>query len=96
MVEPPEAQTQAIAFSKDALVMILLAVRPFLTTIITRWAELFGPTLSLSVGWTAGNHLENHPADDPQGLRMRRAIVLAVNWPPQAPAPGLWRRPRAR
>ncbi len=85
MVEPPEAQTQAIAFSSESRVRILLGRRSSTRTLITS-SPIFSATVGLSSS-SAGTIAEP-PALIPSASKAQ-AIVLAVNWPPQAPAPGL-------
>ncbi len=83
-VEPPVAATDAIAFSKAAGVRIWRGVS-LRRTRSTTSAPAARATAGLPAS-TAGTALL------PIGERPRNsqtpAIVLAVNWPPQAPAPG--------
>ncbi len=85
MVEPPEAQAQAIAFSSESRVITWLGRRSSASTRITS-SPIFSATVPFSSS-SAGTIAE------PPGLipiaSKAQAIVLAVNWPPQAPAPGL-------
>ena len=85
MVEPPEAQTQAIAFSSESRVITLLGLMSSTRTLITS-SPIFSATVPLSSS-SAGTIAEP-PALIPSASKAQ-AIVLAVNWPPQAPAPGL-------
>ena len=85
MVEPPEAQTQAIAFSSESRVITLLGRRSSARTFITS-SPIFSATVPFSSS-SAGTIAEP-PALIPSASKAQ-AIVLAVNWPPQAPAPGL-------
>ena len=85
LVEPPEAQTQAIAFSSESRVITLLGRMSSARTLITS-SPIFSATVPLSSS-SAGTIAEP-PALIPSASKAQ-AIVLAVNWPPQAPAPGL-------
>ena len=85
LVEPPEAQTQAIAFSSESRVMTLLGRMSSTRTLITS-SPIRSATLPFSSS-SAGTIAEP-PALIPSASKAQ-AIVLAVNWPPQAPAPGL-------
>ena len=83
-VEPPVAATDAIALSNDWRVTIELGRMSWRTRCITS-----------SPAWRAASSLRPSSAGialSPAGLRPRNsstvAIVLAVNWPPHAPAPG--------
>ncbi len=91
-MEPPEAQTQAIAFSSESWVITRLGRRSSTSTLITS-SPIFSATLPFSSS-SAGTIAE------PPGLipsaSKAQAIVLAVNWPPQAPAPGLATPSRSR
>ena len=83
-VLPPIAATDAMAFSIDARVMNADGRRSARTRSITS-SPLRRAASSLA-GSSAGMPLS------PAGLMPRNSIavlmVLAVNWPPQAPAPG--------
>ncbi len=85
MVEPPEAQIVAIAFSSDSLVMIRLGRRSSASTFMTS-SPIFSATVAFSSS-SAGTIAEP-PAEIPSASNAQ-AIVFAVNWAPQAPAPGL-------
>jgi hypothetical protein len=85
LVEPPEAQTQAIAFSSESRVITLLGRMSSASTLITS-SPIRSATLPLSSP-SAGTIAEP-PALIPSASKAQ-AIVFAVNWPPQAPAPGL-------
>ncbi len=84
LVDPPLAATPAIALSIDARVMTCDGRTSSRTSRMTS-SPAATHAASLS-GWVAGTPLR------PAGLipRMSSAIdiVLAVNWPPHAPAPG--------
>ena len=84
LVEPPVAAIDAIAFSKASRVRIDLGRIPFSSRRIASWPA---SKAAWSFLWSmAGISLA------PAGLSPRNSItvdmVLAVNWPPQAPAPG--------
>ena len=84
MVEPPVAATDAAAFSIASRVMICDGRTSSRTSCITRrpHSSAASPLPRLSAGIPFS----------PAGLMPRKssavAIVLAVNMPPQAPAPG--------
>ena len=85
MVEPPDMQTVAIAFSSDSFVMIWLGRRSSSSTFMTS-----------SPAWRATSFRASATAGtmpDPIGVipitSKALAIVFAVNCAPQAPAPGL-------
>ncbi len=84
LVEPPLATTPAIAFSNDWRVRMSRGLTPRFNRSITSVPQ-FLATASLTSS-TAGTLAL------PNGATPRNshaiAIVLAVNWPPQAPAPG--------
>ncbi len=84
LVDPAVAVTAVAALSRLAAVIRLRALRPCRHSAITRSPQVrAAAALSRS---TAGMSFR------PIGARPRkvvaRAMVLAVNWPPQAPAPG--------
>jgi hypothetical protein len=84
LVEPPEAETATAAFRRLARVMYLRAVSPAKTrSTISRPQR--SPSAALP-GSTAGTSLA--PIGDRPMTDRAMAMVLAVNWPPQAPAPG--------
>ena len=84
LVEPPEAETATAAFFRLARVMYLRAVSPANTRSTIRrpqrspWAALPGSTAGTSLA----------PMGEMPMTDRAMAMVLAVNWPPQAPAPG--------
>ena len=83
-VEPPVAATEAAAFSRDAFVMIWEGRTSRRTrSTVSRPASAAASSFEVS---SAGMSFR------PAGLMPRNsravAIVLAVNWPPQAPAAG--------
>ena len=85
LVEPPLIATPAIAFSSASLVMISLGRWPRASTSMTSSPA---SNAACALVWScAGTSL------GPIGLMPSSwnaiAIVLAVNWPPQAPGPGL-------
>ncbi len=84
MVEPPEAQAQAIAFSSESLVITALGRRSWASTRITS-----SPTCSATVFFSesSAGTMAAPPGEIPSASNAQ-AIVLAVNWPPHAPAPG--------
>ena len=84
MVDPPEAQAQAIAFSSDSLVITWRGRRSWASTRITS-----SPTFSATVSFSSSSAgtIAAPPGEIPSASKAQ-AIVLAVNWPPQAPAPG--------
>ena len=83
-VEPPEPATAAIAFSNASRVRICEGRVSSRTSFIT--SSPASRAACAFEGWVAGM------PERPRGLMPRKsitsAIVLAVNWPPQAPAPG--------
>ena len=85
MVEPPDADTHAIAFSSDSRVITWLGRRSSASTRITS-SPIFSATVALSSS-SAGTIAE--PPGEMPSASNAQAIVFAVNWPPQAPAPGL-------
>jgi len=84
-VEPPEAQTQAIAFSSEERVIILLGRRSSASARTARRPA--SRAVSCFLPSIAGTIAE--PIGEMPIVSNAQAIVLAVNWPPQAPAPGL-------
>ena len=84
MVEPPLMATAAIAFSRPGLVMIALGRWPRRRTSITS-SPISRATSSLRPS-SAGTIEE--PAGEIPSTSKAIAIVLAVNWPAHAPAPG--------
>ncbi len=84
LVEPPLVATAAIAFSSAGLVMTSLGRLPARSTSITSSPHCRA-TSSLRPS-SAGTIAE--PAGEIPSASNAIAIVLAVNWPPQAPAPG--------
>ncbi len=85
MVEPPLHAIAAIAFSSASRVMMSLGRWPRASTSITS-SPAVGRDLGLARVASAGT-IEN-PAGEIPSTSNAIAIVLAVNWPPQAPAPG--------
>ena len=83
-MEPPLQAIAAIAFSKLWRVMMSLGRRPRLSTSMTS-APACSATCALR-GSTAGTMYR--PDGEIPSTSNAIAIVLAVNWPPQAPAPG--------
>ena len=83
-VEPPVAATQAAAFSSAARVISCEGRRSRRTTSITRRPAAIAASDLRS--WVAGM------PESAEGLMPRKssavAMVLAVNMPPHAPAPG--------
>gem|GEM_PF-5409936 len=84
LVDPPEAETATAAFFRLALVMYLRAVSPAKTRSTIRRPQR-SPSAPLA-GSTAGTSLA--PIGEIPIIDRAMAMVLAVNWPPQAPAPG--------
>ena len=84
LVLPPVADTDAIAFSSDCRVTMCDGRMSWWTSVMTSSPAL--RAASSFFGSSAGMPLR------PAGERPRNSstvdIVLAVNWPPQAPAPG--------
>ncbi len=84
LVLPPVADTDAIAFSSALRVTMSAGRMSWRTSVIT--SSPARRAASSFAGSSAGMPLR------PAGERPRNshtvAIVLAVNWPPQAPAPG--------
>ncbi len=84
LVEPPLVSTAVMAFSSDSRVMMDFGVRlDFTSSITSRPASR--PTSALA-GSVAGT--EPLPIGAMPRNSIAIAIVLAVNCPPQAPAPG--------
>ena len=84
LVDPPLAATLAIVFSRDLRVMICEGRRLARTaSIIMRPASRVAACLSLSVAGTPESCIGEMPRISPL-----MAMVLAVNCPPHAPAPG--------
>ena len=85
LVDPPDMAPAAIAFSSDSLVMIWLGRRSCASTSITSRPHSSAtlPFLPSSAGTI------ELPIGEMPSTSKAMAIVLAVNWPPQAPAPGL-------
>ena len=84
LVEPPEAATDAMAFSKALRVMICEGFRSLRTRSITSSPQRNAAWFFSSA--VAGMPLR--PAGEMPMASMIVAMVLAVNWPPQAPAVG--------
>ena len=84
LVEPPVAATEAMAFSKAARVQMASGRTSFLTASrITRPQCAATSFLRGSACGTMAVLSGDRPISS-----ITVAIVLAVNWPPQAPAPG--------
>ncbi len=84
LVEPPLAATLAIVFTIDCFVMICDGRRFARTASISmRPASRVAACLSLSVAGTPESCIGEMPSISPL-----MAMVLAVNCPPHAPAPG--------
>ena len=83
-VEPPVAATQATAFSMDSRVMTRLGLRSSSSRRITSLPQS-------SAAWpffpSSAGTIEVPIAEMPS-ISKAVDIVLAVNWPPHAPAPG--------
>ena len=84
LVEPPLATTPAIAFSNASRVRMSRGRTPRFSRSIASAPTLLA-TASL-VSSTAGTLALPNGATPRNSQAI--AIVLAVNWPPQAPAPG--------
>ena len=84
LVDPPVVATDAIAFSSDCRVMMSRGRTPPRTRLITRSPA--ARATSAFFGSVAGTLPLPSAAMPRNSLAI--AIVLAVNWPPQAPAPG--------
>ena len=84
MVEPPLVATAAIAFASDCLVITSLGRRPERRTSITSSPHC---TATSSLRPSSAGTIAV-PAGEIPSASNAIAIVLAVNWPPQAPAPG--------
>ena len=83
-VEPPLAATLAMVFSMDLRVMICEGRRLARTASINMWpASRVAASLSGEVAGTPESWMGEMPRISPL-----MAMVLAVNWPPHAPAPG--------
>ncbi len=84
-VEPPVAATEAAAFSSASRVTIWRGRRSFRSDLHREPAGLVGGLVLASArapGSRSGRRARC------RGSRARVDIVFAVNWPPQAPAPG--------
>ena len=84
LVEPPVAIAPAMPFRKAFRVRIWRGATPFRRSSITSW-PVSKATSSLG-GSTAG--MPSNPIGEMPIISNTVAIVLAVYWPPQAPAPG--------
>ena len=84
MVEPPVAMTPAIAFRRARFVMIDRGVTPLRSSSIT--SPPLSKATSAFFGSAAGTPL--NPIGEIPSISNAVDIVFAVNWPPQAPAPG--------
>ena len=84
LVEPPVAATQAMAFSNALRVRMSLGRTPLRNRSITNFPQR-APTSSLreSVAGMLAVPMGDRPMNS-----ITVAMVLAVYWPPQAPAPG--------
>ncbi len=84
-MEPPDIAPAAIAFSSDSRVMMSAGVRRCSSTSSTSRPQSSAtwPFLPSSAGTI------ELPMGEIPSTSNAIAIVLAVNWPPQAPAPGL-------
>src|SRR3954447_26823753 len=84
LVDPPDIAAAAIAFSSASLVMIPLGRRSVSSSSIASMPTLSAtsPFLPSSAGTIA------LPIGEIPSTSNAIAIVLAVYWPPQAPAPG--------
>ena len=83
-VEPPEAETATAAFFRLSRVMYLRALSPARVRSTIRRPQR-SPSAALA-GSTAGTSFA--PIGEMPMTDRAMAMVLAVNWPPQAPAPG--------
>ncbi len=84
-MDPPDIATVAIAFSIESRVMMALGRRSSRNTFMTSSPACSATVLRSSA--TAGTIPE--PIGASPITSYAQAIVLAVNWPPQAPGPGL-------
>ena len=84
LVEPPSAMTTAMAFSKALRVRIWRAVRPAAMASARTRAEVF----VLSAFSASMADIVDEPGRLIPMASMAEDMVLAVNIPPQAPAPG--------
>ena len=84
LVEPPEAATAAVAFSKARRVRISEGRRSASST------RIASRPISSEAGRLAGSMagMELKPTGEMPRSSSTIDIVLAVYWPPQAPAPG--------
>ena len=85
LVEPPLVATAAIAFSSAGLVITSLATLSAAQDVHHQFAALRGHVELAPV--LGRHHRAARPARCPSASNAI-AIVLAVNWPPHAPAPG--------
>ncbi len=84
LVEPPLAATPAMAFSMALRVTMARGLMPRRTASTTNWPQRKAtPSLSGSTCGTAAVPIGERPISS-----ITVAMVLAVYWPPQAPAPG--------
>ena len=84
-MEPPDVATAAIAFSSESRVMTSLGFSPRRRT--STASRPTSTATSALLASTAGTIAE--PTGEMPRTSNAMAIVLAVNCPPQAPAPGL-------
>ena len=85
LVEPPVAATPAMAFSMAVLVMICDGVTIVAQKIHDHFA---GAMACVSFSCDRWPERRRAPSERCREIRRPCAMVLAVNWPPQAPAPG--------
>ena len=83
-MEPPDIAPAAIAFSSERLVMIVLGRRSSLSTSSTSRPH---SSATLPFFPSSAGTIEL-PIGEMPSTSNAIAIVFAVNWPPQAPAPG--------
>ena len=85
LVEPPTAITTAIAFSKACRVRIFRAVRPLATAAASTRAD----SAALSAFSASSAAIVDECGRLIPSASIAEDMVLAVNIPPQAPAPGI-------
>ena len=84
LVDPPVAETTAIAFSMERFVTMSRGRSPFPAR-VTASLPAFCATTALAASVAGTLPL---PSGEMPSASQTTAIVFAVNWPPQAPAPG--------
>ena len=86
LVEPPVAATRAMAFSKASAGEDVARADVVAHEHLDH--ELADRVGDLVLARVHGGHASRCPSGERPMISIAMAIVLAVNWPPQAPAPG--------